>query len=511
MAWHWFNWVVILLYFIGMFMVGVYFSKRTTSTEDYFKAGGRVPSWVTACSIYATALSSISFIAIPASVFSKGWLLGMAPLGIIPIVWVAAVVFVPFFRRVNITTAYEYLGKRFDNKFRLIGSLAFIIFHVVRMAIVLYLPTLALQQALPSLNPVLLTVGVAIFCVAYTSMGGIEAVLWSDAIQTIVLLIGAFLIIIAGFTAAPEGIGQGFQALQEGGLMLTSDFFTLDLAKISIWTMLIGGFVNSIYSYVGSQDIVQRYNTTKNETEAKKSLFINIPLLLTSIFIFVGMGSALYIFFKYKAQLPQGINGNAILPYFVIQYIPTGVSGLVLAAIFAAAQSTVSSSLNSVSTCMTADILEQLRPNMTDTQKLSFAKGSSWIVGILSTILAVHFLYAGQGDMFLYFQAITGLLGGPIAGVFLVGIFFEKVDTKAVWVGFIASILIAVYLTDPMGIAASIIPNYTKPQVFEFMISFLIIGGSIVVSLIASLFTGKPKEEQINGLTYSSVKNMQEK
>ena len=260
-----------------------------------------------------------------------------------------------------------------------------------------------------------------------------------------------------------------------------------------------------------SQDIVQRYNTTKNETEAKKSLFMNIPLLLTSIFIFVGMGSALYIFFKYKAQLPQGINGNAILPYFVIQYIPTGISGLVLAAIFAAAQSTVSSSLNSVSTCMTADILEQLRPDMTDKQKLSFAKGSSWIVGILSTILAVHFLYAGQGDMFLYFQAITGLLGGPIAGVFLVGIFFEKVNTKAVWVGFIASILIAVYLTNPMGMASAVIPGYTKPQVFEFMISFLIIGGSVVVSLIASLVTGKPREEQIKDLTFASVKKMQER
>ena len=304
MNWHWFNWVVILLYFVGMFMVGVYFSKRATSTEDYFKAGGRVPSWVTACSIYATALSSISFIAIPASVFSKGWLLGMAPLGIIPIVWVAAVIFVPFFRRVNVTTAYEYLGKRFDNKFRLIGSLAFILFHVVRMAIVLYLPTLALQQALPTLNPVVLTVGVAIFCVAYTSMGGIEAVLWSDAIQTIVLLLGAFLIIIAGFTSAPEGIGQGFQALTRGRNDVKQRLLiSMDLAKISIWTMLIGGFVNSIYSYVGSQDIVQRYNTTKNEKEAKKSLFMNIPLLLTSIFIFVGMGSALYIFFKYKAQI----------------------------------------------------------------------------------------------------------------------------------------------------------------------------------------------------------------
>ena len=160
---------------------------------------------------------------------------------------------------------------------------------------------------------------------------------------------------------------------------------------------------------------------------------------------------------------------------------------------------------------MTADILEQLRPDMTDKQKLNFAKGSSWIVGIVSTILAVHFLYAGQGDMFLYFQAITGLLGGPIAGVFLVGIFFEKVNTKAVWVGFIASILIAVYLTNPMGMASAVIPGYTKPQVFEFMISFLIIGGSVVVSLIASLVTGKPREEQIKDLTFASVKKMQER
>ena len=113
--------------------------------------------------------------------------------------------------------------------------------------------------------------------------------------------------------------------------------------------------------------------------------------------------------------------------------------------------------------------------------------------------------------MFLYFQAITGLLGGPIAGVFLVGIFFDKVNTKAVWVGFIASILIAVYLTNPMGMAAAVIPNYVKPQVFEFMISFLIIGGSMVVSLLASFVTGKPEKEKVEGLTYSTVKNMEEK
>ena len=270
MAWHWFDWVVIGLYFVVMFLIGMFFAKRTKSTDDYFKAGGRVPALVTAMSIYATALSSISFIAIPASVYNNSWLLGMAPLGIILMVLWAAYTFVPFFRRVNVTTAYEYLGRRFDNSFRLVGSLTFILFHVVRMAIVIYLPTLAIQQVLPDLNPVLITVIVSIFCVAYTSMGGIEAVLWSDAVQTVVLLLGAFLVIIVGFSSAPEGIGQGFKLLADDGKIISPDFFSLDLAKSSIWVMIVGGFVNSIYSYVGSQDIVQRYATNKDENESKK-------------------------------------------------------------------------------------------------------------------------------------------------------------------------------------------------------------------------------------------------
>lgn len=508
MAWHWFDWIVIGLYFVVMFFIGMFFAKRTKSTDDYFKAGGRVPALVTAMSIYATALSSISFIAIPASVYNNSWLLGMAPLGIILMVLWAAYTFVPFFRRVNVTTAYEYLGRRFDNSFRLVGSLTFILFHVVRMAIVIYLPTLAIQQVVPTLNPVLITIIVSIFCVAYTSMGGIEAVLWSDAIQTVVLLLGAFLVIIVGFSSAPEGLGQGFKLLADDGKIISPDFFSLDLAKSSIWVMIVGGFVNSIYSYVGSQDIVQRYATNKDEHEAKKSLFMNVPLLCTSIVIFIGMGSALYIYFHFKTTLPENINGNAILPYFIVNALPVGISGLVIAAIFAAAQSTVSSSLNSVSTCMTADILEYFKSGMEDKSKLKFARISSWIVGIFSTLLAIYFIYNGQGDMFLYFQAITGLLGGPIAGVFLIGIFFDKVESKAVWIGFIVSVIIAFYVSDPAGMLTKFIPGYVKPKIFEFMLSFIIIGSSVIVSFIASFFFGKPSEEKIKGLTYSTtIKN----
>ncbi|MGL4902743.1 MAG: sodium:solute symporter [Cetobacterium sp.] len=507
MSWHWFNWVVLAFYFLGMVGIGVYFSKKNSSTEDYFTASGRIPSWVTACSIYATALSSISFIAIPASVFKGGAIMGMAPLGIILMVLWAAIVFVPFFRSINVTTAYEYLGKRFDNGFRWVGSLSFILFHLIRMAVVLYLPTLALKEALPGINPTLLLGAVSFLCVVYTSMGGIEAVVWSDAIQTIILLLGAFLIIVIGYNAAPEGVSTAFKTLAENGKTIPASAWKFSLTGTTFVGILFGGFFNAIYSYVGSQDIVQRYNTTKNDYEAKKSLYMNVPLLCISVLIFSGMGTALFLFFKFKAILPANIDGNAILPYFVINYIPVGFSGVILAAIFAAAQSTVSSSLNSLSTCVTSDIVAPLRKNLTDKEKLNIAKAVSWGAGIISTILAIRFLSAGQGDMFLYFQAITGLLGGPIAGLFLVGIFSRRVDSRAAWVGFLISVAVAVYIGNPAGLVTKFVPGYTKPAVFELLIAFIIMASCVIPAVVASFFFGKVEEKKIAGLTYFTFRN----
>ena len=147
---------------------------------------------------------------------------------------------------------------------------------------------------------------------------------------------------------------------------------------------------------------------------------------------------------------------------------------------------------------------------MEDKSKLRFAQLSSWIVGIVSTLLAVRFLRVGQGDMFLYFQSITGLLGGPIASVFLAGIFFKNISSKDVWIGFIVSVIIACYISDPAQLLTKLIPNYTKPQIFEFLISFIIIGAGVIVSIISSIFTAKPAEEKTKGLTYSSTKDMAE-
>ncbi|MGL6167082.1 MAG: sodium:solute symporter, partial [Fusobacteriaceae bacterium] len=485
MNWHWINWIVIFIYFLGVVGIGVYFSKKNESTADYFKGGGKIPAWVTACSIYATALSSLSFMAIPASVFKNGWIMGMAPLGIILMVLWSAKTFVKFFRNLEVETAYEYLEKRFDRKFRVIGSITFIIFHIIRIAIILYLPILALTVALPTINPMFLVGIVGFLCVTYTSMGGIKAVLWSDAIQTIVLLFGALVITISGVINLPEGIGV-FSALNAADKIITPDMFSLNFSGKTLIGIIIGGFLSSIYAYVGSQDIVQRYSTTKNLKEAQKSLYMNIPLLLTSILIFVGMGSGLFLFFTYSAVLPENISGNSILPYFVINYIPTGLSGLVIAAIFAATQSTVSSSLNSVSICIASDLIKPLYKVMDDKLELKVAKRSSWIVGLISSMLAFRFLSVGQGDMFLYFQSITGLLGGPIAGLFLVGIFIKKATSREAWIGFITSILVGLYISNPMGVM-NILPGYSKPEIFEFLTSLVVIGSCVVPSWMFSL------------------------
>lgn len=492
MNWHWINWVVIFIYFLGVVGIGVYFSKKNETTSDYFKGGGQIPAWVTACSIYATALSSLSFMAIPASVFKNGWIMGMAPLGIILMVLWSAKTFVKFFRSLEVETAYEYLEKRFDKKFRVVGSVTFIIFHIIRIAIILYLPILALTVALPNINPMLLVGVVGFLCVAYTSLGGIKAVVWSDAIQTIVLLFGALVITVSGVINLPEGVGV-FSALNEANKIVTPDMFSLNFSGKTLIGIIIGGFLSSIYAYVGSQDIVQRYSTTKNLEEAQKSLYMNIPLLLTSILIFVGMGSGLFLFFTYSAVLPDNISGNSILPYFVINYIPTGLSGLVIAAIFAATQSTVSSSLNSVAICIASDIIKPFYKVMDDKLELKVGKISSWAVGLVSSLLAFRFLSVGQGDMFLYFQSITGLLGGPIAGLFLVGIFIEKATSREAWIGFITSIIVGMYIGNPMGIM-DMIPGYIKPEIFEFLTSLVVIGSCVVPSWVLSILNFQNKQ-----------------
>ena len=503
-SWSTLDWFVVIIYLLAGFGVGFYFKKFNKSTDDYFLGGGRVPAIVSALSIYATLLSSISFIAIPASIFKNGLVVGVASLGTMILSFLVAIYIVPLFRRLDVVTGYEYLERRFGYGFKLISSLSFIGFHVIRIAIVLFLPALAIQAVMPGSSTILIVILTGLICVGYTTIAGIEGVAWSDAFQSVVLMIGALIIMFVGFQYIPE---QGlFAALSEQGKGFTAKNFEFSLSGDSFWSVVIGhGIIGSIYGYIGSQDILQRYKITATLKEARKSIYYNIPLLAISVVIFVGMGAALVVFFNYSPYALNldalGGNNNALLPYFVVNYLPMGVSGLVIVGILAAAQSTVSSSINAVATCLTNDIMFGTKAGrlVADAKKLSFARYASMVVGVIGTFLAYWFIVNGQGDAFKMFAAVTGLVGGPIAAIFILGFFAKRVGANAAWIGLAISLFVAFYISNPFGLP------YTKPDVNAFLVAPVVLLCGIIPALLASLFFKAPTAEEIDGLTYATA------
>lgn len=510
MSWSILDWIVLVAYLGFLVWLGYFFSKKRTSSDDYFVGGHRIPAWVAAFSLYATGLSSISYVATTSNVYQSGWIFGVGVIGIVPLIPLVANFFVPFVRRLNCVTAYEYLEARFDKKMRLLASMIFMLFHVMRIAIVIFIPTLAFVEVWPTVNPLLIVGIMGFLCVVYTTMGGFEGVVWSDAIQTIVLAGAALLVIGYGIFSIPKGV-NGFETLVADGKVFPPENFAFDPKITTVWWLFLGGFFGSIYQYIGSQDMVQRYSSTKNLQEAKKTLYIQFPLLITSLVMFVGMGSAIYLFYKFNGTAPQLKNNNALLPYFVINQLPIGISGLVIAGIFAAAQSTVSSSLNSTATCAIVDFIAPIKArfsknSISDREKIVYAQIVSWGAGIIGTIIAMVFIVQGQSDMYVLFNSILGLLCSPIAGIFLLGIFSNKVNNVSAWTGFVVSTILAIYLGNP-GDILNIIPIYNKPQIFGFLFAPIVIASCMIPAYIVALFTKPPTSEKIKGLTYSSLKD----
>ncbi len=502
--WHILNWLVLGIYLLLLTGVGFFFSKTNKTSEDYFVGNHSIPAWAASLSLYATALSSISFVATTSNVYRVGWVFAFGLLGLIPLIILVAYFFIPFARRLNAMTAYQYLEARFNRSMRLTASAVFIIFHIMRIAIVIFIPVLAVQETLPHINPLLLTFFIGVLCVAYTSAGGFKAVIWTDVFQTIILFGGAFLIIAIGLQAVPSGVNI-FSVLSADGKILPAETLKWDPKITTVWGLILGGFFGSIYQWIGSQDMTQRYSATKSLKETRKTVLFNVPLTLVSIIMFIGMGSAIYLFYKFSAYpVPELNNPNAIVPYFVVNHIPMGLSGLVIAGIFAAAQSTVSSSLNSIATCAVVDFILPLKPEISEKLKITLAQIISWSTGILSTLVAMHFVVSGPGDMYTLFNGIIGLLGGPIAGVFLLGIFVKRVNTQAAWIGFIISTLLSIYMANPAGIL-SFIPGYTQPEIFPFLFALVMILACMIPAYIASFFLPLPKEEKTSGLIYKSL------
>lgn len=414
------NMSVVLTYLLCMLGIGVFFTMRNKTTDDYFRGGKSIPWWAAGCSIFATMLSSITYMAIPAKAFAQDWVYAMGSVSILAVAPIAIYVALPFFRRIDVTSAYEYLERRFNRAVRLIGSGSFSLFHIFRMGVVLALAALALASVTP-LTPSQCVIVMGALSIIYCTLGGIEAVIWTDTVQTFVLLGGALLCILFAWIGADPGSWDAAVAGQKLHAV-NWNFGPSSFTTMAIWVVIIGGFGQNLASYTADQAVVQRYMTTPNEKLAAKSIWVNGFMAIPAAALFFGMGTAFWMFYRsHPDKLDPTMAADRIMPLFIRQELPVGLAGLVVAGIFAAAQSTVSTSMNSGATTIVTDFLRPFHVFKSDKSYLWSARLITLAMGILGTAAGLLFIDPAIKSLFDQFIGILGMFLGVLAGLFALG------------------------------------------------------------------------------------------
>lgn len=485
------DYAVLAAYLLFTVFIGLAFAGKQQSTADYFKGGGKVPGWAVGVSILGSHLSAITFMSVPAKTYATNWNYFFLMMSVILVVPLVNRYFIPFYRRLNITSAYEYLDKRFNYKVRFIASLLYIVLQLGRLAIVLLLPSIALTVITGiDVNVCILLMGVV--TVFYTFKGGIKAVIWTDVIQVFVLLGGAFLCVLYIPTKLPADAATIYQHITDNGKFRMFDG-TFDLSTPNFWVVFIGGWTLNFILFSSDQTTVQRYLTTKDEATAKQSARIGAWITIPAGLIFLSIGTLLYLFYYYH---PEKVNisldkQDSIFPWYIVSELPVGVTGLLIAGIFAAAMSTLSSSLNSVSTAFITDFYKVLFTQKTDLRYLRAAKVTTALVGMLSTGLALFMAHRGVVSLWDQFNTILGLFTGGIGGVFLLGIFTKRANAA----GAIGGLLVS-------GIGQYFINKYTPLNFLLYAFTGLIIC-FVTGWLISICFPGSQKNTA--GLTAMST------
>ena len=437
------NYSVLGLYLVSLLGMGFYFSKSEKSTKDFFLGGKRIPAWAAGLSLFGTNLSAITFMAIPAKVYATNWhyftgnitiLIIAAPVGVL--------LFIPFFCKLNITTAYEYLEKRFNIVARLCGSFMYAVMHLLKMGIVLLLPALALSTVTGmNVNTTILVMGV--LCTVYTVLGGIKAVIWTDVLQVIVLLIGAVVcIVIIIFDLGENFIDMTGAAFAQG--KFSPGQLGWDLTAPTLFVVLLGTSAQWIGS--GDQNSVQRYLTTRNVKEAQKSLWISAFVSVPAAFLFFTIGTLLYMYYgKNPANLNAGMDNDTILPWFILQQLPAGVSGVIIAGIFAAAMSSLDSSMNGIASAIVTDTT-RFKPSIPEDTRLVLARVCTCAVGIVGTVIALILAAGGFKSLFDALSIIASPFGGCLGGLFMLGAISKRANGTGAILGVITGFIVTYYV-----------------------------------------------------------------
>ncbi|KPL10806.1 hypothetical protein AMJ85_05240 [candidate division BRC1 bacterium SM23_51] len=498
--------------------LGAWAASRSRTTEGYFLGGRAMPGWAVGLSMLGTAISSVTFLAYPGSAYEGNWsriVPGlMLPIAALLSVWL----FVPFYRRTHLTSAYEYFERRFGNWGRTYACLAFTAASAYRMGIILYLLALALRS-LTGWNLWAIIIITGAIVTLYTVIGGIEAVIWTDVMQTIILVLGGLITVAVVFLTVPGGAAEVIsRAWGEGKLSLhdasvpSGHYFDFNLVAVTFWVLALNGLFGNLQEMCTDQTKVQRYLAARSLRSARGALWICgvgcIPVW--SLFMFVG--TCLYVFYAATpAQLPPGVPNDEVFPRFILTEIPPGLGGLIIAALMAAAMSSIDSSMNGSATVLTEDIYKRhMAKGRTDRHYLVAARAVTSLCGIFMIAAAVLFAYLTESEALQGADlkttildigfAIGAILAGGLGGFFLLGFLSRRSNSPGAAIGVICGVLVIAWLTASRF--KVVIPENLLSPTHWFLIGAFGNLAVLLVGYVASYFFAPPPESKIQRLTW---------
>ncbi|HMP82525.1 MAG TPA: sodium:solute symporter [Verrucomicrobiota bacterium] len=457
--------IVIVLYLIGVVAMGFWCGRNNRTSRDFMAAGGKIPGWAVGLSIFGTFVSSISFLALPGKAYADNWNAFVFSLSIPIAAWVAVKWFVPFYRRSGEVSAYEHLEHRFGAWARTYAVACYLLTQLGRMGTILYLLALALSP-LTGFNLKLLICVAGVVVILYTLVGGMEAVIWTDVVQSIILIGGAALCALLPLFTLPQGPGQLFEIASEHHKFSLGSFGG-SLAAPTFWVVLVYGLFINLQNFGIDQSYVQRYATAKTDRDARNSVWLGALLYVPISALFFFIGTALFAYYTARPELlPDGIKSDAVFPHYIAAALPAGLSGLVIAAVFAAAQSTISSSINCSATLILCDLYRRYwNPQADERAAMRVLRVATVLVGVAGMCAALAMLSVKSALDAWWKWA--GICSGGMLGLFLLGRISRAGNLAAV-TGTVAGVFVIAWMTFIRRGASS--PEWWRSPFHEFLI-----------------------------------------
>ncbi len=485
--------VVIAIYFVAVAAIGLKFARRQTTTEAYFVARRSIPAWAMGLSVFATIISSITFIAYPGAAFKGDWNQLVPGFMAVGVLLVLGTILIAFFRHAVGMSAYEYFEKRFGYGARAYSALAFSAGHFSKMGFVLFTVTTAVC-GMTGWDKYNVIIGVGLLTILYTLVGGLEAVIWTEVLQGLVKIAGVIVVLGVLISIMPGGAGAAFQlAAEKNKFSLGSLNFDLT-ANGNFWVMLLYGAFFYLQKYAADQTLVQRYLVAKSDRDALKGVALGAFLCVPAWTAFMLVGTLLWAYYQlsgevFPAQLLDAkgqVIADRVFPFFLTTKIPAGLAGIFMAALFSAAMSTMSSDLNCLSAVGVEDYYRKLRPDSTDRQRLFVGKIIIAVSGLLAISVGAFIASKGDGALKLYYAA-TAIVAGGLAGMFLLAFFSRRANRQGLWIGIISALAFTAWATLTGGKyqMLNLGWNYTWPDVMIGVIAHVIV---LVVGYGASWF-----------------------